>query len=114
MSRKIKTYKEFWPFYLREHANPRNRALHYLATIALFVLCGLSYVQADARLLILIPFVSYGLAWIGHFGIEHNTPATFKYPGWSLISDFRMFFVWLTGGMKKALEEAGAVVTDKK
>lgn len=109
MSNKIETYKEFWPFYLREHANPRNRALHYLATVSFFVLAGLSYSRGDPRLLILIPIVSYGFAWIGHYTIEHNTPATFKYPFWSLISDFRMFFVWATGGISKALKEAGAV-----
>jgi hypothetical protein len=41
----------------------------------------------------LIPLIlGYSFAWIGHFYFEHNKPATFIYPTFSLMGDFRMIF----------------------
>jgi len=36
--------------------------------------------------------IGYGAAWIGHFVFEKNHPATFIYPSYSLICDFRLLF----------------------
>ena len=38
-----------------------------------------------------VPLVGYAFAWVGHFAFEHNQPATFIYPTFSLMSDFRMW-----------------------
>lgn len=34
----------------------------------------------------------YAFAWVGHFVFEHNKPATFIYPIFSLMGDFRLWY----------------------
>jgi hypothetical protein len=41
--------------------------------------------------------IGYGFAWAGHFFFEHNQPATFIYPSYSLMGDFRMAAEVLSG-----------------
>ena len=47
--------------------------------------------------LLAMPLIGYGFAWVGHFFFEKNRPATFQYPLWSLMGDFRLFFETVTG-----------------
>lgn len=106
-NRPIRTYADFWPYYLQEHAKPATRAIHYFGTAA-SALCAAGAVATGNPWFIPAALVAgYGPAWTGHFFIEHNRPATFTYPLWSLVSDYRMFFRWLTGGLKRDLERAG-------
>ena len=46
--------------------------------------------------LLAAPVIGYGFAWVGHFFFEKNRPATFKYPGFSLMGDFRLWFETVT------------------
>jgi hypothetical protein len=52
--------------------------------------------------------VGYAFAWFAHFFVEHNKPATFKYPLWSFASDYKMVFYMLTGRMNREVERVAA------
>ena len=103
---KITTYAEFWPFYLREHGKPLTRAIHYVGTfLSLWFL--LIAVGAGGWWWAAVPLSGYAFAWAAHFAVEKNRPATFTYPFWSLISDYRMFFLWFGGRLDRHLKAAG-------
>jgi hypothetical protein len=102
-----RTYAEFWPYYLREHAQGATRALHIAGTCAALAFVAAAIVFRNGWLLAGAAITGYGPAWIAHFLVEKNRPATFRYPLWSLLSDFRMTATWLVGGLARELAKAG-------
>lgn len=110
--REYTTFAEFWPFYLREHAKPATRAWHYVGSaLALSVFIGAVFTR-NAWWILAVPLSGYFFAWVSHAFVERNKPATFTYPLWSLIADYRMFFLFLAGRLGSHLVAAG--VTDTK
>jgi hypothetical protein len=109
MSREIKTYKEFYPFYLKEHSNKICRLLHVIGTTIVLALVLTSVIHLNPYWLIFVPLSGYGFAWIGHFFFEKNQPATFKYPLWSFKSDFKMYFDILSGKIGLDISKDGNV-----
>ncbi len=104
----IARFRDFWPYYLQEHARPGTRALHYIGTsLVILLFMGAALLAHGAWLLAAIPIAGYGFAWIGHGLVEHNRPATFRYPLWSLRADFRMWYRFVTGRMGRDLALAG-------
>lgn len=98
------TFAEFWPYYLAEHRRPGTRALHLLATLSWLGLVAAAVVTRSWWWLAAIPVVAYGLAWVSHFFIERNRPATFKHPLYSLLADHKMVFCLLTGRLVRELD----------
>jgi hypothetical protein len=97
MSERIKSYGEFYQYYLTEHRNKTSRILHFTGTFLVFLLLLAAIFYGWGWEWIFLPLVGYGFAWVGHAFFEKNKPATFKYPLWSLISDFKLFFEILFG-----------------
>lgn len=104
---RYKSFEEFWPHYLREHARPATRAYHYAGTSLVVLLAIAAAATRNWLLLAALPVAGYGFAWAGHFFAEQNRPATFTYPRWSLMADFRMWAMWLTGRLGPELVKAG-------
>jgi hypothetical protein len=103
----LSSYRDFWPYYLREHAKPRTRAIHIAGTLGALGSLALGAVLGEPLFFTAAPLLGYGPAWYAHFFVERNRPATFTYPLWSLISDFRMCGLWLAGRLGPELERAG-------
>jgi hypothetical protein len=106
VEKKYKTFRSFYPYYLTEHSDAVNRRLHFIGTAGLLVILIVALLLQKWWMLALIPVCGYGFAWVGHFFIEKNKPATFTYPLYSLGSDFVMFWHILTGQLHKKMEEA--------
>jgi hypothetical protein len=97
MDGKYQTYAEFWPYYLSEHRKPETRGLHYFGTGLGSALMIAAAILLDWTLIPAALISGYLFAWIGHFFVERNRPATFTFPLWSIVSDFCMVGLWLVG-----------------
>lgn len=99
MTRKAQNYSEFWDFYVAEHSRPLTRLLHFVGTS--IGIAFLIYFVARGQWYFFPAFfiIGYAFAWFAHFAVEKNRPASFRYPFWSFISDFKMMWYMVTGRM---------------
>jgi hypothetical protein len=98
---RYKSFSEFWPFYVAEHSKRGTRLLHFIGTtigtgfMILMIVAGRWWLFP----LGLIP--GYACAWFAHFVIEKNKPATFQYPLWSFMGDYKMIAYMIAGRMNR-------------
>ncbi|TMO70413.1 DUF962 domain-containing protein [Pseudoalteromonas aurantia] len=90
------SFNDFYVFYLTQHNHPKCRALHYLGSSCVILSIVVSLFTQSLWYLLLAPVTGYGFAWLGHLLFEKNHPATFKYPLYSFLADWVMYFQWLT------------------
>ncbi|CAF1322262.1 unnamed protein product [Adineta steineri] len=109
------TFEEFYPHYLDEHSQQTTRQWHYVAggltayssipffrhlsnglpEMGLFMMVyiiGGKLITRSFKKTFIPLLLGYSFAWIGHFFFEHNKPATFIYPSFSLMGDFHMVY----------------------
>lgn len=98
--RPFPTFGAFYPFYLGEHAHRTSRRLHFTDTslALLWLLAALRTGRWWPAAVALIQ--GYAFAWVGHFFFEHNRPATFRHPWFSLLGDWRMWWEMLSGRLR--------------
>lgn len=94
----IHSFRQFWPYYVRQHSKTRTRLLHATGSVLAVVVFGAAF-ALNMWLLVAVPVVGYAFAWYAHFFVEHNKPATFGHPFYSLAADYRMLFLMMAGRM---------------
>ena len=104
--RRIASFRQFWPYYVREHSKPVTRGLHFVGSTLVLAMATAAIVTGRPWLLLATPVLGYGFAWVGHFGFEKNRPATFKYPLYSFLADWVMYGKILSGTMRAEVERA--------
>lgn len=94
--RSFQSFREFYPYYLQEHTNKTCRRLHFIGSTLVLIVLAYAIITQTWQALWLMPLAGYGFAWAGHAFYEHNKPATFKYPFYSLMGDWVMYKdIWL-------------------
>lgn len=91
------SFAQFYPYYLAEHRNSTSRRLHFVGTSLVIAFLTYALATFNLWLLLAVPVVGYAFAWAGHFFFEHNRPATFRHPFYSLMGDFTLFRDLITG-----------------
>ena len=95
--RRFANFREFYPFYLSEHANRTSRRLHFIGSCGVLMLVATAIVTANGAWILGALLCGYGFAWVGHIFFEKNRPATFKHPLYSFAGDWVLFKDILTG-----------------
>lgn len=86
----FQSFAEFYPFYLEQHSNATCRRLHVVGSTLILMMIGYVLFSGTYSLLLTLPIIGYGFAWVGHFGFEQNKPATFTHPIYSFMGDWVM------------------------
>ena len=95
--REFASFDEFFPYYVGQHSKTATRWVHFAGTHAGAVIGAVAIAGRKPALLVLAPVVSYGAAWISHFTIEKNKPASFGHPLWSFRGDMKMLAMMWRG-----------------
>jgi hypothetical protein len=107
----MKTFADFWPYYVRAHSRPRTRLLHAIGSV-LALACIVLGIFVSRWIFIAAPVIGYAFAWYSHFFVEHNKPhnkpATFGHPFYSLAADYVMLWKTVTGRMNEEVARHSA------
>jgi len=95
----IRSFADFWPYYVRAHSKPRTRVLHAIGSVLAIIVVALALAFSNLWFILAAPILGYAFAWYAHFFVEHNKPATFGHPFYSLAADYRMLFLMMAGRM---------------
>ena len=97
MEKKYTNFKDFYPCYISEHSHKTTKLLHFIGTtFSLYFLLNF-FLSFEIKFIFYSLISGYGFAWVAHFFIEKNKPATFTYPFYSFIADHVMYIEIIRG-----------------
>ena len=101
----INSFNDFWPAYLRAHSSRVSRAFHFAglivsaAFVAALLACGMIFFLPLAA----VPaFIG---AKLGHKLSPRRDRVSGEHPDWAVRADLKMFGLFLTGRLARALSE---------
>jgi hypothetical protein len=101
------SYSEFWRLYLDAHRRPATRGMHYAATVVGAASTLASVVLGEILLAPLGLMIAVGMAVGSHRFIEHNRPLIRVNPLYGAVSDLRMMWLAMTGGLPREYARLG-------
>ena len=95
---KFNSFDEFYPFYLTEHTKPTTKFLHFVGTTLGLLVWATKFLPTfELKWIFVGMFCGYFCAWVSHFFVEKNKPASFNWPLWSFRGDWVMWLEILQG-----------------
>ncbi|KAG5509873.1 hypothetical protein JKF63_07518 [Porcisia hertigi] len=92
-------HKEFHLYYLAKHSKIWTRRLHLIGTVVSVFGVVVSAVRANIIAAFGSVVAGVAICWVGDAVVEHTQPTAFKYPIWSVASNFKMVSSMLKGDM---------------
>ncbi|MCA1812430.1 MAG: DUF962 domain-containing protein [Halobacteriales archaeon] len=97
-------FASFWYYYVSQHMRRGTRAMHYAGTWLALLAIAAAVGTGTWWLAPLGVATTYLFAWVSHWAIEKNRPASFVYPGYSFLGDLVLFGRITTGHIGKDVE----------
>jgi hypothetical protein len=104
-TRDFRSFSEFWPYYISQHSKAGTRWLHFVGNTNLFFWFALAAINLSWKMALFAVVSSYGFAWVGHFFVERNIPATFRYPIKAGMGDMLMYYKMIRGTLDEDLKK---------
>ena len=106
-SKKINSFSEFWPEYLRAHSDPASRAFH-VSGMALSLVAAAALLSCGMVFFLVLAIIPAQLgAWVGHKLSPRHDRVSEQHPDWAAIADLKMFGLFLTGRLAAELARFG-------
>ena len=102
----MRSYREFWPHYVRAHSRLSTQRAHMAATLAAIAWSIGVLVAGEFWLVLLAPVLAYAIAIPSHFIFQSNKPTVIGHPLWSAMADVQMCALLLMGRMGREVARA--------